>query len=214
MCVCVCVANKLQATACAHGLNTRRVLSCGGRAQDIARFVALAGTEEFTGIDALPEAVLEPAPALEQQQRTYSTNNAYAVHGDNSSAHAAAAGSMLADAPVVAQSPKRRAASPTRCVCRDSLVLPLHAAVMMHGMAHACLRHVAPPPPHTHAKQEHRGRGQPQQQPRRHAQQHGAALRRVPPQGSPGGRSQGHDRQQRRRRWPQAVDPLKRPASV
>lgn len=69
--------------------------------QDTARFIALAGTE-FTGIDALPETVADSTPANEQAFR-----NAYEVFQETPAAPA------LADAPVAAPSPKRRAASPT-----------------------------------------------------------------------------------------------------
>jgi hypothetical protein len=76
--------------------------------QDTARFIALAGTE-FTGIDALPETVVDPTPAAEQT----GYRNPYEVYGETPMAAAA----QLADAPGAAASPKRRASSPTgRCV--------------------------------------------------------------------------------------------------
>jgi hypothetical protein len=68
-----------------------------GCEQDTARFVALAGAE-FTGVDALPETVMEPAPTA------YTAGgNIYEVYMDNS--HSGGGG--LADAPVVASCPKR-----------------------------------------------------------------------------------------------------------
>lgn len=72
--------------------------------QDTARFIALAGTE-FTGIDALPETVVDSTPAVEQT--TY--RNPYEVYGEAPVGAAA----QLADAPGAVPSPKRRASSPT-----------------------------------------------------------------------------------------------------
>lgn len=66
--------------------------------QDTARFIALAGTE-FTGIDALPETVVEPAGSVEQSQY----RNAYEVYQE----------APVADAPTVVASPKRRSSSPS-----------------------------------------------------------------------------------------------------
>lgn len=82
--------------------------------QDTARFIALAGTE-FTGIDALPETVVDPTPAAEQT----GYRNPYEVFGEAPMAAAA----QLADAPGAAASPKRRASSPTgRCAnCLQSV---------------------------------------------------------------------------------------------
>lgn len=68
--------------------------------QDTARFIALAGTE-FTGIDALPETVVDSTP-VGAEQTGY--RNPYAVYGETP-----AAGSQLDDAPNAAPSPKRRA---------------------------------------------------------------------------------------------------------
>lgn len=80
----------------------KKGMTTGGKAtptrdQDTARFIALAGTE-FTGVDALPESVVDPAPAVEQPMY----RNAYEVYQE----------APVADAPAAA-SPKRRASSPT-----------------------------------------------------------------------------------------------------
>lgn len=69
------------------------------RDQDTARFIALAGTE-FTGIDALPETVVDSTPVGAEQT---GFRNPYAVYGE------APAGGQLDDAPAAAPSPKRRA---------------------------------------------------------------------------------------------------------
>lgn len=84
-----------------------RMSMCFVQLQDTARFIALAGTE-FTGIDALPETVVDPTPAAEGG----ALRNPYEVYQETP----AGAGSNLADAPAAASSPKRRASSP-RCVC-------------------------------------------------------------------------------------------------
>lgn len=110
--------------------------------QDTARFIALAGTE-FTGIDALPETVVDSTP-VGAEQTGY--RNPYAVYGETP----AAAGGQLDDAPNAAPSPKRRAeercaaplplclatccalASRTCCLfeCGDGLLsMPLHLLV-------------------------------------------------------------------------------------
>ena len=82
---------------------------CCAILQDTARFIALAGTE-FTAIDALPETVLDPTPAGEQN--AYRTVTAYEAYQETQ----AAAAANLADAPGAAASPKRRASSPNgRC---------------------------------------------------------------------------------------------------
>lgn len=70
-----------------------------GCLQDTARFIALAGTE-FTGIDALPETVVDPMPVVEQPAYGRSP---YEVFQETP----AAATAQLADAPAAASSPKR-----------------------------------------------------------------------------------------------------------